>query len=550
MFLCYDIKGIQRFIFSVPRLKCIVGGSALIDAFDSKAHLLGGRIFTGGGRGAFRCVDSHHVVSLEDELRASAGEAGFDIQFGDDVELAKAAKNADRFYPYAPLNLEGFPCEISGYLPAKSKGKVNEKIALRMREGEKDAFGSGILKEMEDWLPDHLKGVHIEFFKNVSPESALDEDEFDGRFDWRTDQLRANAAINSIGRRNRWAVIAMVGNDIGSQFAAFQAKAGNNQEQLVEWLTKMSDCMKQCTRNAFIAATLRVLDQWVEDADLSLCWYPNRDNEKTIVLPMRPLILGGDDVVLLCHTRYAFEFVQTMAAEFERESITEAEKSELEELWPASGNRLTMSAGVLFTNLHLPLHSAIPYAEALLKNAKGVYRKKTSVSSISTASLPSVPSPAAIDFDVVTDSLLDTPAERRRRELVFIDNELDCKEIRLTKRPYRLDAASTDSTNRMNDTWGDLNSLANELFELPKSIRSQLLPMMRRSWSERVTFLASIAKRYPEIKKLFMEEPMENGEWVIGDGWFDIPGKNRRESSIADALLLLEEKDRTQQVTI
>ena len=548
MFLCYDIKGIQRFIFSVPRLKCIVGGSALIDSFDSKAKktLLGKCIFTGGGRGAFQCADSHHVKSLEDELRASAGEAGLDIQFGDDVELAKAAKNADRFYPYAPLNLEGVPCEISGYLPAKSKGKVNEKIALRMREGERDAFGSGILEEMEDRLPDDLKGVHIEFFKNVSPESALDEAEFD----WRTDQLHANKAINSIGRRNRWAVIAMDGNDIGSQFAAFQAKAGNNQEQLVEWLTKMSDCMKQCTRNAFIAATLRVLDQWVEDSDLSLCWYPNRDNEKTIVLPMRPLILGGDDVVLLCHTRYAFEFVQTMAAAFERESVNAAKDSKLDELWPASGNRLTMSAGVLFTNLHLPLHSAIPYAEALLKNAKGVYRKKTSVSSISTDSLPSAPSPAAIDFDVVTDSLLDTPAERRRRELFFIDDELDCKEIRLTKRPYRLDAASTDSTNRMNDTWGDLNSLANELSELPKSIRSQLLPMMRRSWSERVTFLASIAKRYPAIKKLFMEEPMENGQWVIGDGWFDIPSKNRRESSIADALLLLEEVDRTQQVTV
>lgn len=545
MFLCYDIKGIQRFIFSVPRLKCIVGGSALIDAFDSKAHLLGGRIFTGGGRGAFQCA-SHHVKSLEDELRTWAWDLGLDIQFGCDDELAKAAKNADRFYPYAPLNLEGFPCEISGYLPTKSKGKVNEKIALRMREGEKDTFGSGILEKMKDRLPDDLKGVHIEFFRNVSPESALDEAEFD----WRTDQLHANAAINSIGRRNRWAVIAMDGNDIGLQFAAFQARAGNNQEQLVEWLTKMSDCMKQCTRNAFIAATLRVLDQWVEDTELSLCSYYNRDNEKTIVLPIRPLILGGDDVVLLCHSMYAFEFVRAMSAEFERESITEAEKSELEELWPASGNRLTMSAGVLFTNLHLPLHSAIPYAEALLKNAKGVYRKKTSVSSISTASLPSAPSPAAIDFDVVTDSLLDTPAERRRRELVFIDNELDCKEIRLTKRPYRLDAASTDSTNRMNDTWGDLNSLANELFELPKSIRSQLLPMMRRSWSERVTFLASIAKRYPEIKKLFMEEPIENGDWVIGDGWFDIPGKNRRESSLADALLLLEEEDRTQQVTI
>lgn len=34
MYLYYDIRGIQSFIFRIPKLKYIIGGSALIDRFD------------------------------------------------------------------------------------------------------------------------------------------------------------------------------------------------------------------------------------------------------------------------------------------------------------------------------------------------------------------------------------------------------------------------------------------------------------------------------------------------------------------------------------
>jgi len=36
IFLCYDLKGIQQYIFQVPRLKCCIGGSRQIDNFDRK----------------------------------------------------------------------------------------------------------------------------------------------------------------------------------------------------------------------------------------------------------------------------------------------------------------------------------------------------------------------------------------------------------------------------------------------------------------------------------------------------------------------------------
>ena len=61
MYLCYDIRGIQSFIFRIPKLKYIIGGSAVIDRFDRETiknlMLPQGceRLFTGGGKGTFSC---------------------------------------------------------------------------------------------------------------------------------------------------------------------------------------------------------------------------------------------------------------------------------------------------------------------------------------------------------------------------------------------------------------------------------------------------------------------------------------------------------------
>ncbi len=57
MYLCHDIKGIQRFVFSIPKLKCIIRGSRLIAEFDEGAGWRSGAegvqmIFAGGGHGA------------------------------------------------------------------------------------------------------------------------------------------------------------------------------------------------------------------------------------------------------------------------------------------------------------------------------------------------------------------------------------------------------------------------------------------------------------------------------------------------------------------
>lgn len=545
-YVCYDIKGIQRFIFSVPKLKCIVGGSSLIDKFDSDSSREphGELIFSGGGRGAFFCTDESMADELKGSLVRRAHEVGLDVQFGTDSSLLEASRNAEEFYPYCPDDLSGYPCVISGLLPAH-KGKANDKISLRMNEGRKDEFGKRILDGLRDHLPTQLRERNVEFVRNASPTDDL-HDEENSQFR-QQEQRHARAAQAALGSRNRWAVIAMDGNDIGSQFSAYRAKATKadgavDEQQLKDWLTTMSREMKQCTLRAVLHGLESVLVAWGNDFNPDNCTYRDSIDEEVTVLPLRPLILGGDDVVLLCHSAYAFDFVRAVAEKFATESRVAAESHTTGQLWPGSGNELSISAGVLFANLHMPLHAAIPYAEDLLKNAKRVYRQPLNQED----SEQRRPTAAAIDFEVVTDSLLDTPTERRRRELEFTDSELGV-EVRLSRRPYRLFAQSVDANpSRKDDTWEKLDALADDLYAIPPSVRAEFLPRMRGPWSQRVEFIASLQKRFASIAELYAEGITSDSQ--IGEGWY-ASEDNSRECGLADALVLLEEEKRSRQAT-
>jgi hypothetical protein len=548
-YLNYDIKGIQRFIFSVPRLKCIVGASSLIDEFDQQAKSVDpvAYIFSGGGKGSFGCRDLSQLEDLKQGLIKLAHDKGLDIQFGMAETLSEAARGADQFYPFCPPSLEGEPCALSGLLPTTG-GKVHPMIQRRMKVAKSDAFGKGLLKDLQESLPAELRGKTIEFFRNVSPEI----DPFEYAEDQQLETRHALAAESALGYRNRWAVIAMDGNDMGIQFGAYQKLAtdpnGNlDQDRFRNWIAIMSQELRNGTRKAALAGIQAVISSWVQDEGDAIdeSTYVDDQDQEVTVLPLRPLIIGGDDIVILCHARYAFEFVIKTATVFAHESRLAAERHRSEQLWPGSNNQLSISAGVLFSNVSLPLHSAIHYAEALLKNAKKTYRLFGKSNGQSTG-----PTPAAVDFEAVTDSLLDTPTERRRRELLFTDPEIG-QQICLTMRPYRLFDDPLPEQGSDSDTppvtWEYLNDLADQLAELPTSVRSGLLPAMRRSWSERTEYFASMLKRYPKIVKLFSEGLIEPDK--IGPGWF-CSKQSARKCSIADALILLEEERRSRQMTV
>ena len=388
MYLCYDIKGIQRFIYSVPKLKCVIGASGLIAGLDDHARGLTRdgvqSVFCAGGRGAFHCATEAAADGLEDQLIGLAHDVGLDIRIGRAEKLSDATQNADELHPFCPLSLAGFPCAASGLWPVEKEQEIHPLIAKRIEVAREDKFGRWLAGRIEDAEILELTGQrHLRFIRNVNPDP-----EGESENEIRRDERMARAGEAALGNRNRWAVIAMDGNDMGKQFQAFKDLTKglpNSDERLRDWSGEMSKSLEACTHSAFMNALKMVVKDWLEtesDAGgFEDCIVEERDGNQVMLVPFRPLILGGDDVVLLCHSSYALTFVETMAAEFQRLSRDAAKNATCQPLWPATGTELSISAGILFCKTTFPLHLALPYAESLLGNAKSHFERTSYLAS-------------------------------------------------------------------------------------------------------------------------------------------------------------------------
>ncbi|MCA9259982.1 MAG: hypothetical protein KDA61_12310 [Planctomycetales bacterium] len=559
MYLTYDIRSIQKFIFSAPNLQCIIGASSQIAAFDRAVadQFHSQVVFTGGGSGALQC-DEEHLEQIAVQLIERARAIGADVRIGRGRTLEEA-KTGDRLFAYEPTSMAGEPCAMSGIYPvdpddASTQWNVDPRVHALMgarREASRaDALNADLLDEltaqvraMGGTMPD----AEPCFFRNVNLRGTEKHVPADGGWD-KAALGDAAAGSASLGRRNRWAVIAMDGNDAGQQHLRAQKlvdKGVWSEHDRDAWIRVMSRELRDATRRAFVHAAAAATCEWLAASpDLESCMV--RDDASApvrLILPLRPLILGGDDVILLCHTRHALTFVKAMAEQFETLAVQAAKNYRIQtqqRLWPASNDRLTISAGVLYCKKSYPLHAAVDYAHSLLGSAKGRFRGSQA------------PMPAAIDFDVATDSLLDSPAERRQRELQFVDDELD-EEVRLTERPYRLSNSRSDAGDDVMSL-ADLESEIDEVLTsadgpLPRSLQATLLGTMTQPWSARVQLLLSLSRKYPRLYERYVEERVV----APGKGWrrrsCDAGSRQIRSTSLIDALLILEEKRRQERET-
>lgn len=535
MFVCYDIRGIQQYIFAVPRIKFIVGGSSLIDQFDRETDQNiaipqnAKWLYSGGGRGAFFC-DENKCGVLVDAIVAKAHEIGLDVRIGMDKELAIAAEHATSLYCCPADNLDGEPCAASGIFPVKpNAGKgfkedhhgVHPKIWKRVEAARIDPVGKrllNIMKRNRDFAV-FVGNRKVEFLKNVSPDETDNPEEY-------------KAAIMgkaSIGSRNRWAIIVMDGNNMGRQHKkAFETY--HDESKFIEWLCKMSGTLDNAAWNAVGQSMATIALKWKESPDAE-----KASDRERVILPFRPLIVGGDDVALICHCSYAIELAKHITKTFEDMCANKRD------LWIATDGKLTISAGILFCGTSFPLASGIQYTETLLSGAKKHGRD------INRDSPPS-----CMDWEQLVEGAIDTLAARRNRELRFIDNDISSRpEIRLTRRPY---------------TWSEFSSLEELMYMLnfdiaykvPSSIRHELLTGLRQGTYGRSRFLARLEKNHPRLCQDLMSNPDVFADFVksgsLSDGRWQAK-RNMTDHSIVvstdviDAVLLLEEEARMEQET-
>lgn len=103
-------------------------------------------------------------------------------------------------------------------------------------------------------------------------------------------------------------------------------------------------------------------------AQQATAWFAsNFDLTSDTLLPMRPLVLGGDDVTLLCHSKFALRYAEHFCRAFEL-----AASERLKELIQNHGLnvKLTASGGIVFHKAGHPFIQSHHLVEALCAKAK------------------------------------------------------------------------------------------------------------------------------------------------------------------------------------
>ena len=506
-FLSYDIRGIQSFVFAVPKLRYIIGGSATIDAFDRSviprvAGELGVTLlYAAGGKGTL-CCSAAELSVLHERIRTEAHANGLDVRLATSPDFRRMEDDAWQLFSHVPTGLVGQPCAVSGQYPVDNNCGIHPLIERRVGKygvEVRDAFEKPYLTESG---LEQLCGKRTPtFFHSVR------EDEEAGA------EARAagRAGAAALGNRNRWAVICMDGNDMGAQFR----KAADSQDDLAAWIKEFSQALLSCTHEAVKEGIRSVVDRWLKWTAV------DTDGSGELVLPIRPLVVGGDDLIVLCHPMYALDFVKATSRAFQNNSRLYSKH------FPATGGEVTISAGVLYAPVHLPLHSALEFAESLLASAKARGRG---------GQRAGAPAPACVDWECVTESLLEAPADRRHRELVFSDEDLHNQRVELTRRPYTLDELA-----------GLEKSVIPIVAKAPRTIVSGLQSLLQQPYWERRVGYESLRKHQRELCTLLDEHKDLNRP--NGTRWrLDEDGVRR--TDVLDAALLLQEQHRAMQETI
>jgi hypothetical protein len=135
-----------------------------------------------------------------------------------------------------------------------------------------------------------------------------------------------------------------------------------------------------------------------------------KELEGSGVIPFRPIIVGGDDLTVVCRADLALKFTQYYLEKFEKQT---------EENFTSAGfttnlkNGLSACAGIAFIKVNYPFHYAVELAEKLCAHAKKDAKNKTLNNGLT---------PSCLMFHKVQDSFVESYIDIVERELTALES--------------------------------------------------------------------------------------------------------------------------------
>ena len=240
------------------------------------------------------------------------------------------------------------------------RNNFDESSPLSLPSRVKRAFASTSRKQQVDDVKERLARQG----KELKQEPPLDPTKLAAAFQDGEEFEDAKDMLSSVG------VVHIDGNGVGAIMRDLGSAHSEAQEAGIcisadEVHTEPNDALQ-----AFIMVVNKRLDKAVKDA-IALSWYDVQELTPDTVVPIVPVLVGGDDVTVYTDGRFAIPFAEAYIRHYEE--LTEKDEL-LKQLAVVAGAKkpgpLTASAGVAIVGRNFPFHIAYDLAEELVSRGK------------------------------------------------------------------------------------------------------------------------------------------------------------------------------------
>lgn len=402
------IHSIQGYIFQTNKLKEIAGASELVEQIcTTKFAKMIGRDFGGLKKDpcAIRNAAGNIRYLFDDEMECRKVVKEFPkiiLEFAPGIHISQAVVEteddpneshfkiledrltAQRNNPFRPVDFGYMAVNRSRRtgLPSTERENVTkDEVLINDRATQ---VKRNIIKDYKD--NNKISRVNIDFFGKEGSAKNIPVD------------FEELVSSNPNKPEYNWlAVIHADGNNMGK---ALQSLGDANAQTLKAFSEAVDTSTKTAAQKAFSSAM---------------------QNEKlngAETIPFRPIIVGGDDLTIICRADLALKFTAEYLSQFKEQTETNFKKAELTTL----ENGLTACAGIAFVKSSYPFHYAIGLAEKLCAHAKKNAKSKIKENKFV---------PSCLMFHKVQDSFIEDFSE-------IIDRELTAKksDIKFDFGPY------------------------------------------------------------------------------------------------------------------
>ena len=361
-----SVQGIQQFIFQTNELKDIVGASELVEFICTKLF----KEVVGNG-----WKEANQVIS-------AAGNVKY--IFEDRTECEKVVRNFPRqVMTNAPgVTISQAVVELEDDF-VKSINELEGKLRSQRNKPCKSITAGrlGIKRSPQTGLPitDMEKGVGYDSSTYAKRKHnkviKLCQKSFGDDVDLKLSSIPFD--VEKITGKNDWiAIIHADGNGLGKVVQ----KIGHHIEDFKQFSKELNKATIAAANDAF--KKIKPENGWEKD-----------------IIPIRPIVLGGDDMTVIIRGELAIEYVTEFMKRFEQYSSV----GDLSRILTKAGmKRLTACAGVAFIKSSYPFYYGYALAEQLCKYAK----KKETATVISS-----------LMFHKVQDSFVKSYEDIEQREL-------------------------------------------------------------------------------------------------------------------------------------